>query len=87
MEMRAGYTQETIMHIELESVKAILVFNYVLYNKPCEIISHVTNFIPNKEFSSNALGIWKVKLKPTLINDNNYDTKRKSERIDLQSWY
>jgi len=63
MVMRAGYIQETRYHVKLKSAKAILVFNYVLYSKPCEVLSRVINFIPDKESYPNAIGIWKVKLK------------------------
>ena len=61
--MKAGYIIETNFYSELESAKAIIVFNYVFHNRPCEIINHVTNFLPDKNIHSNALGVWKVKLK------------------------
>lgn len=63
MVMRAGYIQETNFLSAVESAKAIIVFNYVFHSRPCEVVSHVTGYIPDRKAHSNALGFWKVKLK------------------------
>lgn len=62
MKMRAGYVNVT-KFLENQSPVDIIVFNYDFYNKPCEVVSHVIGFKPEKKGYVNALGIWKVKLK------------------------
>lgn len=60
--MRAGYIVKT--HGELsQSTIGILVFNYVFFLQPCEVVNHLIRYRATIKEHSNALGRWSVKLK------------------------
>ena len=60
--MRTGYIVETHRELSQKAV-GILVFNYVFYSQPCEVVNYIIPYQATKEEHPNALGRWNVKLK------------------------